>query len=347
MMSEFDTRYFIPEPDSVVDEIGFKYSQDMRRLYKAPGRLKKCVIPEGVEKICDEAFFGRSTYEEIELPDSVKFIGERAFSGCHKLKKIRIPDGVSVCASAFSGCRSLPAKYLPLSYRESLGIDIDEDVVADLDCAVDFYDDGSMTSDDGKRLFKAPVAIKEYYIPEGVEVICTGAFCKMSSLKAVVFPHTAKIVGAFAFEGCQRLTIVKLNKELIEVSENAFSRCGIIYIFQLSKSTFIQTNSFGECDNFSDDSLKRFLENLKENMSIPYLVHFLKNNYTISSRKNVLEDLGLINIMEDYQRLQRLHYVKAMETEEAHDFFFKSDKGCVFWVIFLVAIWYVVLHFIL
>ena len=342
------TEYYKTELKSaVVDAEGFKYSPDGKRLFKAPGRLKMCVIPEGVEAICDEAFMGRATYEEIDLPDSIKHIGAYAFSGCHRLKNIRIPDGVNVASRAFDGCTSLPAKYLPQSYRQSLGISLDEDAVADPDDAVDFYNDGSKTSADGKRFFQAPINVTEYSIPEGVEVICAKAFYKIKTLTKVVFPHSAKIVGASAFKDCQQLETVKLNKELKEVSDNAFSGCGNIQHLQLSVKTSIQTGSFGKCDKFTDKSLKLFLENLKENMSVPRLITFLQSNYAISSKKSVLDEVGLTKVMEDYQKKQKKEIAIALRKETANQFFFNSCGGCLFWVVLLVVIWYVVWNYVI
>lgn len=114
------TEYYKTElKTAVTDDDGFKYSQDGKRLFKAPGQLKQCIIRNGVEAICDEAFSGRVSYEDIYLPDSVKHIGRHAFYGCYRLERIRIPDGVDFGTNAFKGCTSLPDNYLPASYQET------------------------------------------------------------------------------------------------------------------------------------------------------------------------------------------------------------------------------------
>lgn len=48
----------------------------------------KVIVPKGVTKIGDSAFYGCKALESIELPNSVKTIGKNAFE-CRGLKKIR------------------------------------------------------------------------------------------------------------------------------------------------------------------------------------------------------------------------------------------------------------------
>jgi hypothetical protein len=327
---------------AVTDAEGFKYSQDGKRLFKAPGKLKMCVIPDGVEAICNEAFYGRATYEEIDLPDSVKHIGSLAFCGCHRLKSIRIPSGVTVGRDAFLGCRSLPTRFLPEEYRKSANISIDDDTAANMNEAVDFYNDGSKTSTDGKRLFLAPAKITEYDIPEGVEVICTECFNKANSLVKVIFPRSVRIVGVRAFYSCKNLETVELNPELKEVYQNAFEGCDNIKNLLLSTNTIIDTNSFGICKNLSDKSLKSFLENLKKNLPDYKLIHFLLFNNDITSRQKVMEETGLKKMLNDYNNKVNRQRLKS----DIQDFFFNSCGGCILWIVITVVLWILVCKYV-
>lgn len=53
------------------DEQGFVYSQDRKRLLKAPHKFKEYWIPEGVEKI-DRLAFDHCLFEELHLPSTCK-----------------------------------------------------------------------------------------------------------------------------------------------------------------------------------------------------------------------------------------------------------------------------------
>lgn len=69
---------------------------------------RNTIIPEGILRIGDGAFWHTSSLASIAIPESVKSIGSRAFSGCRGLEFIAIPDSVtSIETEAFSETRSL------------------------------------------------------------------------------------------------------------------------------------------------------------------------------------------------------------------------------------------------
>ena len=92
--------------EAITDEFGVKYSQDGRKLLKAPYELNGTYsIKEGVRIICDEAFDNCCSLTDIVLPEGVNSIGERAFHNCSSLTSIVIPDGVtSIGDWAFYDC---------------------------------------------------------------------------------------------------------------------------------------------------------------------------------------------------------------------------------------------------
>lgn len=57
--------------EGYVDEQGFVYSQDRKRLLKAASKVKEYWIPEGVEKI-DRLAFDHCLFEELHLPSTCK-----------------------------------------------------------------------------------------------------------------------------------------------------------------------------------------------------------------------------------------------------------------------------------
>ena len=103
-------------------------------------------LPEGVERIGDEAFRGRYAGSLLKLPMGVKEIGKHAFSECPQISSIAIPptvmtiqdgafafcpnlvsisipEGVRIISScAFEGCKSLISVHLP-STVESVSSD--------------------------------------------------------------------------------------------------------------------------------------------------------------------------------------------------------------------------------
>ena len=71
------------------------------------GNVQSQLIPEGVEKIREQAFLG-STVNEIELPSTLTEIGRAAFDACTNLTSIEIPSSVGTIGdNAFANCSNL------------------------------------------------------------------------------------------------------------------------------------------------------------------------------------------------------------------------------------------------
>lgn len=110
--------------------MGFKIDKGVLFRYKVESGVTEVVIPEGVTRIGDGAFWGCSSLTSIGIrafsgcsaltriviPESVTSIGGRAFSLCSSLTSIVIPESVtSIGDSAFSGCSSLTSIVIPNS----------------------------------------------------------------------------------------------------------------------------------------------------------------------------------------------------------------------------------------
>lgn len=78
--------------NATTDKYGEKYSPDGKRLLQGAD-IGTYEIKAGTEVICDSAFRGCTSLEQINIPDSVTSIGNRAFRGCISLEQIYIPDG--------------------------------------------------------------------------------------------------------------------------------------------------------------------------------------------------------------------------------------------------------------
>lgn len=67
--------------------------------------ITEMCIPDSVEIIDNEAFYGCGSLTEITLPKGLKMMGGYAFCGCKNLKEIDLPDGlIFIGAGAFSSC---------------------------------------------------------------------------------------------------------------------------------------------------------------------------------------------------------------------------------------------------
>ena len=70
--------------------------------------LKSVAIPDSVEVVDEDAFFGCHGLKELRLGRGIKKIGKDAFSWCDSLKSVVIPGSVEVVGeTAFAECHGL------------------------------------------------------------------------------------------------------------------------------------------------------------------------------------------------------------------------------------------------
>lgn len=92
-------------------------------VYRWKGRCPtEVVIPDGVTRIFDKAFYYRNEIRSVKIPKTVKSIGDSAFSSCDGLTSMIIPEGVTnIGHAAFYCCDKLTAVTLPKSLTKVSG----------------------------------------------------------------------------------------------------------------------------------------------------------------------------------------------------------------------------------
>lgn len=191
------------------DEKGVRYSQDRKRLLKSPiidringdyylqpetnvicnsalcncWGFEKAILPKGLIKIGDNAFYTCLTLKSIEIPNSVSNIGKWAFYHC-SLVSLSIPNSVrSIGEWAFAGCEDLKCLYL------SNGISKLENGV-----------------------FSGCYELEDVVIPKSVRVIGKNAFSYCKKLKTIYLPEGIREIGENPFIGCETLLSIVVPK---------------------------------------------------------------------------------------------------------------------------------------
>ncbi|MBQ8961083.1 MAG: leucine-rich repeat domain-containing protein [Ruminococcus sp.] len=78
--------------------------------FEAKYDIKKVVVPETVDKICECAFMDCSSLEQINIPEAVTKIERGAFVACTSLRELTIPAACTeVQEEAFTACESMTA----------------------------------------------------------------------------------------------------------------------------------------------------------------------------------------------------------------------------------------------
>jgi len=139
----------------------------------------KVIIPSGVMRIANNAFWEAKSLQEISIPNTVTSIGEKAFAVCYSLNNVTIPNSVTVLGKeAFYWCTSLTS------------ITLSENI-ASIEAS----------------LFSLCENLVSINIPNGINILEDYAFNGCNNLSSIVIPTGVTSVGQ-AFKDCPNLTSI-------------------------------------------------------------------------------------------------------------------------------------------
>ena len=211
---------------------GILYSKDGKTLIRYPvGKEgESFAIPDGVETIAYNAFYGNKNLKSVKISDSVKIIAEGAFRECTSLDNVVIPDSVtSIGDNAFSKCESL--KSITLSQNlQSIGAQAFSDCIT-----IESIVLPDSLKNFGVELFLGCWKLYDVTFPNGIEEIPDGMLSCCNSLTSFVVPSSVKRIGIAAFDGAGLIEIT-LNEGLETIAWRAFEDCNYLRQIVLPKS---------------------------------------------------------------------------------------------------------------
>ena len=204
-----------------------------------PSRLQYVRVTNA-QALAEQAFAGGSNLTTILLPTGLLSIGSEAFQDCTSLTSLDIPETVTrIGERAFSGCRSLKEIVVPNSVT-TLQYGMLERCNALKSIAVPFIGENRDN----------PQPLGFLFADQGIP----------SSLSSVTLTN-ASILAAHAFDGCDRLTSVTLDCDLLDISEGAFSNCtGLTTLSLPDTLTAIGERAFCNCSSLTELSLPEAVE---------------------------------------------------------------------------------------
>ena len=167
--------YVVAENNAAYSSVnGLLLSKDGKSLVE--GVNGDVVIPDGVAKIGNNAFYGRHGLTRLTIPSSVTNIGYSAFISCRGLTAVHIADLSAWCGISFGNSSANPLSSAHKLY-------INNSLVADM------------------------------VVPNSVTNIESYAFYGCSSLASVTIPSTVKKIGQLAFSGCSGLSLFSVDSD--------------------------------------------------------------------------------------------------------------------------------------
>ena len=173
---------------------------------------------------------------------------------------------------AYSNTELYPEFHSLITIEEPLRSNVTDD-----DIMNSFVDEnGVRFSNDKKRLIKFPEdsAIKQYEVPQGIEVICDFAFCRKRDRvildcrypKSIELPNSLKIIGDGAFGGTAVRSLLIPNS-VVYIGEYAFAGSESLREIKLSSNcTYLGERAFYHCLNIIDVYLPHNLEVIEESV---------------------------------------------------------------------------------
>lgn len=147
-----------------------------RNLRTSEGVFSGCPIqeielPNRLNYIGDQCFFGCNKLERVDLPNRVQVIPERCFAYCDALREVKMPDQLkTIERAAFFGCRTLQSVNFPNSLTKI-----------------------------GYEAFSNCSSLTRVRMNEGVLGIGDFAFAYCDALEKIVIPRSTRSIGNQAF----------------------------------------------------------------------------------------------------------------------------------------------------
>ena len=190
------------------------------------------VIPEGIEKISDYAFFMRDNVTSVVIPEGVTSLGRKVFTSRSSLKSVTLPSTLTDLSDAFLLGGSHENVYFNGNLTNWLKLQNHEYLNK---C---FNDDTSLYI--GGKLLEG-----ELVIPEGITKIESYTFYGYTRITEVTLPEGLTEIGKYAFANCKNIIRLYLPDGLTEIMEYAFYNTNVGLVYVPKSVTFVGNYALG------------------------------------------------------------------------------------------------------
>ena len=185
---------------------------------------------KNVSTLADSAFQNYSSLTSIVIPDTVERIGENVFYGCSSLQSMTLPflgndrDGTTASdvGYLFRSATFIPAQLRTVCVTDARTVGAN----AFYGCSglrTVSLNDGIESI--GNSAFAERGYLSSFSLPEGLVTIGEKAFYNCQNLPTLTFPDTLKSIGNNAFYHCRAMTRLELPDALESIGKEAFGLC--------------------------------------------------------------------------------------------------------------------------
>ena len=206
-------------------------------LYLNGEKIVDLVIPESVDTIKNNTFFGIAGVKSIKFNDALQSIGSYAFYDCKDLTNVVIPGNVTAIGErAFnsSNVRDLTFEYgadaieinsdaFPAPY--TLSWDRPSESLNLQTSSLENVTIGNSVTEIPAGKFKDATKLTSLTLGNGLTTIGDEAFSGCAALTDVILPPSVKTIGASAFAGNNKLSSIVMGHNVTTIGEKAFDLC--------------------------------------------------------------------------------------------------------------------------
>ena len=247
---------------SLVDRDGFIVVGGV--LFDYIGDSSDVVVPDGVIRISDEVFAGRSDITSLKLPVSARGMDHHTFRGC---KGLADKDGYIIVNGVlydYVGLENFLT--IPEGVREIKNHSIPKDRVASVKLPETLHRVDGFTFSGCQRLadnngFVIIDGVVYGYmgysydvvVPYGVTEINDDAFSSCRNMRSVKLPETLKRIGNGAFYDCSGLECINL-RTVSHIGYEAFCGCDRLKGAELDPEADVDDTAFAGCEALADEN---------------------------------------------------------------------------------------------
>lgn len=225
-------------------DANIRYKHNTDYTYGNSGSITSVIIPEGVKKIDEGAFYRCNNLNNIKIPSSVTKIEASAFYNTTWINSLRannqfvivnnilIDDGMRAVGDV-----TIPSNVVSISgraFQENQGI-------------TSLKIPGSV-KEIGKEAFIFCPKLKSIEISSGLTSIGDSSFSMCNNLSEISIPDSVVNIDKYAFSMCDNLSKVRLSKNIKTIKMGTFDMCKNLTNIDIpSGVTQIGDNAFGAC----------------------------------------------------------------------------------------------------
>ena len=206
--------------------------------------LKKIVFPEGLLDIYDYAF-SYSALSEITLPESIESIRKEAFFGC-PLDQDSLtlgPNLVSIGDRAFVGTVRIGTLTVDSTKIYSLSRRVDGTFT---DAVIENVELCEGITTLPQRFLYRVQGLKAIVLPDSFESVPESFLAGACDLASVTLGQSTKIIKSSAFAGCEKLTQLVGTEGVESLGDSVFASCHALTSVSLTSATSLGKRLFAE-----------------------------------------------------------------------------------------------------